>query len=607
MNQGKRNKGFGWFGNLKVSTKVLVGLGAATVVMAAEGGHSLATLDRLESKLEMGYTHSTLPLATTAEVRSMLADAELVALRWQGVVGTGGGAVVDQATRRDLETKLRSLDAQVTARLEALAGSPVDGTAQGVSRKLQEAWLRHRQGQAPAAAAPGQPDPAGYRRAIVAADALLAAQRIEARVQVDADRRVTMAEKRVMWAAVIVGIALSLLIAGGVARIIIRPIGEAVRVLEEVAAGDLTRRVQIHSADEVGRMGSALNVTLDRLEDAFEGIGTRANGLALAAQEFHGVSDRLAGTAEEASSKASIARASSELVNHNVESAATATEHLSASVREIATNAADAARVATEAVQLAEEANATVAKLGQSGAEIGKVVKVINSVAQQTKLLALNATIEAASAGAAGKGFAVVANEVKELAKETAKATEEISRRIETIQHDTQGAVAAIKKISVVINQINATQNSIAGAVEAQTAASGKISRNVSEAATASAEIAHHIAKVAERVLSTTAGANNTRRAANDLSIMAGDLRRLIGQFKHRSHAAAEGGGGRNAVIASLPVATSRGTVLRQALPEEEGSSSALRPASSNGSGNGRGAPRTTNRYGIGTDQGDAG
>ena len=142
--------------------------------------------------------------------------------------------------------------------------------------------------------------------------------------------------------------------------------------------------------------------------------------------------------------------------------------------------------------------NATVAKLGESSAEIGNVIKVITSIAQQTNLLALNATIEAARAGEAGKGFAVVANEVKELAKQTAKATEDISRKIEAIQNDTKGAVEAIAQIGKIINQINDIQNTIASAVEEQTATTGEISRNVAEAAKGSNEIAQNITGVAQ-------------------------------------------------------------------------------------------------------------
>src|SRR5262249_33251521 len=160
------------------------------------------------------------------------------------------------------------------------------------------------------------------------------------------------------------------------------------------------------------------------------------------------------------------------------------------------------------------------------------VVKVITSIAQQTNLLALNATIEAARAGEAGKGVAVVANEVKELAKQTAKATEDISRKIEAIQTHTQGAVEAIEQIGKIINQINDIQNTIASAVEEQTATTGEISRNVNEAARGSTEIAHNVTGVAQAARSTTEGAGDTKRSADELSRMAHDLQALVSQFK---------------------------------------------------------------------------
>jgi methyl-accepting chemotaxis protein len=181
---------------------------------------------------------------------------------------------------------------------------------------------------------------------------------------------------------------------------------------------------------------------------------------------------------------------------------------------------------------VADTANSTVAKLGESSAEIGKVIKVITSIAQQTNLLALNATIEAARAGEAGKGFAVVANEVKELAKETAKATEDISQKIEAIQGDTRGAVEAIEQISTIIAQINDIQSSIASAVEEQTATTNEIARNVSEAARGSGEIAENITGVAAAAQGTAKGAEETQRAAGELSQMAGDLQQLVDRFQ---------------------------------------------------------------------------
>jgi len=188
--------------------------------------------------------------------------------------------------------------------------------------------------------------------------------------------------------------------------------------------------------------------------------------------------------------------------------------------------------VTSNAVQTAQKANSTVGKLGESSAEIGEVIKVITSIAQQTNLLALNATIEAARAGEAGKGFAIVANEVKELAKQTAKATDDISRKISAIQTDTQGAVEAIGTITGVISQINDISGSIATAVEQQSATTNEMTRNLTDAASGSGEIARNIEAVAEAARGTSMSALESQKAANELAEMAVQLRSLVGEFK---------------------------------------------------------------------------
>jgi len=273
----------------------------------------------------------------------------------------------------------------------------------------------------------------------------------------------------------------------------------------------------------------ATDVTgLKRIEESLE---QTAQALASSAGELNAVSQQQASNAEEPAAQAGVASAAAEQVSRNVSTVAAGAEEMGASIREIAKNANEAAKVAATAVKVAESTNTTVAKLGESSGEIGNVVKVITSIAQQTNLLALNAAIEAARAGEAGKGFAVVANEVKELAKQTAKATEDIGRKIEAIQGDTKGAVEAIGHISRIINQISDAQTTIASAVEEQTATTGEITRNVAEAAKGSAEIAQNVSGVAQAARSTTEGASDAKKAADELARMALDLQRLIGQF----------------------------------------------------------------------------
>lgn len=312
-----------------------------------------------------------------------------------------------------------------------------------------------------------------------------------------------------------------------------RKVEALLETVDGAAKGDLTRTVTVSGTDAIGRVAEGLSRLLTTIRTSVSSIATNSTALGAASEELSAVSKQMTDTAEETSAQANVASAATEQINRNIQTVATGTEEMSASIREIAKNASDAARVATSAVKVAETTNTIVGKLGESSADIGKVVKVITSIAQQTNLLALNATIEAARAGEAGKGFAVVANEVKELAKETAKATEDISQKIETIQSDTRQAVGAIGQISEIIAQINELQGAIASAVEEQTATTNEIGRNLADAARGSSEIAQNISGVAEAAQSTSGGASDTNRAAAELTRMASELQRLVGQFTY--------------------------------------------------------------------------
>jgi methyl-accepting chemotaxis protein len=311
-----------------------------------------------------------------------------------------------------------------------------------------------------------------------------------------------------------------------------RKVDSMLEVVSSAAEGDLTREVTVSGQDAIGRMGEGLSRFFKDLRRSVAAIVENSQSLASASEELSSTSQQMSANAEETSSQANVVTTAATQVDRNLQTVATGTEEMSASIKEIAKNAHESAKIATEAVRIAEETNATVSKLGTSSVEIGQVIKVITSIAQQTNLLALNATIEAARAGEAGKGFAVVANEVKELAKQTAKATEDISRKIEAIQGDTKGAVSAIDQIGQVIRQVNDISNTIATAVEEQNATTNEMSRNVSEAARGSEEITKNIGGVAEAAQSTSHGANDSLKASQALARMSTQLRELVSQFK---------------------------------------------------------------------------
>jgi len=345
-----------------------------------------------------------------------------------------------------------------------------------------------------------------------------------------------------------------------VSRRITRPIRAALEVLQHVAGGDLTKRLNFAGHDEIAELSKALDTTTQTLQQTVQGIRDHASTLVNSSSELSSTAVSMAEGAEQATRQStSVNTAATELstnmggmaaaaeeMNANVRTVSAAVEEMTASIGEVARNAQQAAEIAGNAMQLAQASNSDIGQLNSAADQIGQVLEVIRDIAEQTNLLALNATIEAARAGDMGKGFGVVAAEVKNLARQTSEATEDIRRRIEGIQQSTGKAVQSIGEITQVIGNVDSVSRTIAAAVEeqsittrqiaqtvAQTADSvDKVAKNVNQSAAASQEISKGIASVDQAARDSAQGAARTQSAGREMSDLAGQLQSLVGKFK---------------------------------------------------------------------------
>lgn len=348
------------------------------------------------------------------------------------------------------------------------------------------------------------------------------------------DKRINKFKSDRLYSLLLSALALSLsfLLVWYIGKGITVPIRSSSERLEKLAKGDLASVVEIKGQGELGSMSLSLSKAISGMNNAIVLISGNAQKLIHSSSNQRQVSRSMVANATETSAQANAIASAAEEVSVNIRTVASAAEEMGATIREIARQAQQAAQVANEAVSIADIGNKAVLRLGENSNIIGNVIKVITSIAEQTNLLALNASIEAARAGEFGKGFAVVASEVKELAKETSKATEDIRTKIEGIQSDTREAVASNEKTRNIITKIHEIQNTIAGAVEEQAATTREITKNVADAATGSSEIAKNITGLAEAAQSTSKGATDLEKAALGLDSMASELEQLVKTFQ---------------------------------------------------------------------------
>ncbi|BEP15245.1 hypothetical protein acdb102_35560 [Acidothermaceae bacterium B102] len=527
-----------WFRNRSVRVKVLSAVLVGLLALLIVGTYGVVALKNVDGRATSLFTHAVKPYENLADLRDMEGDTRFEIRDYVAA----SSADARTTLRADMAVTDKQLNGDIASYLRMAGNGQEARSAMMVDFRTRLAAFRQVRDQQVLPAADAGNSSHAYALLdgplSVADDAmgapmdsLLAAEDAAAAAQAKAAAHTYSMARTLLLSLLIIGVlaaaALGLVVARGIAR----PVAAVRAVLERMSRGDLTGEVAVTSRDEIGVMGEALNTAITTLRRTVETLSRSAAAVAESSGGLTDVSRKIGGSAEELTAQSILASGAAEQVSANVASIAGSAEEMGASIREIAQSASAAAAVASGAVSAAQSATGTMADLADSSAQISAVLSVILTVAEQTKLLALNATIEAARAGDAGAGFAVVASEIKELARETAAATEEISTLVETIRLGSDGAVAAIAEVSSVIDKISTYATTIAAAVEQQTATTADMARSVAEAAVGAQQIAASIHDVAGAASTTSLAVADNQAAADGLLTMSGDLSDLVAQF----------------------------------------------------------------------------